>query len=80
MGRRISISPNSDPLGIVGVNSRVWFERSVNMSQLPEMSAVIVFTVATAPARSLACCGGATAWQFSLIPARARLADGHYGG
>ena len=34
VGRRASISPNSKPLGIVGVNSCVWFERSVNMSQL----------------------------------------------
>ena len=36
MGLRASISPNSEPLGIVGVNSCVWFERSVNMSQLPK--------------------------------------------
>ena len=36
MGSRTSISPNSDPLGIVGVCSRVWFERPENMSQLPK--------------------------------------------
>lgn len=36
MGLRASISPNSEPFGIVGVNSCVWFERSVNMSQLPK--------------------------------------------
>ena len=35
MGLRASISPNTKRLGIVGVKSCVWFERSVNMSQLP---------------------------------------------